>query len=91
MDHRSRAKERDSAGRRWLPVMRPIPLLFSCCVAASSKTQPLTIDCAMAPLTPVPSSSVREARKMACGLRNRSSSRLEVRVPSPETSFRASQ
>ena len=41
--------------------------------------------------TPAPSSSVREARKMACGVRKRSSSFPEVLEPRPGTSFSASQ
>ena len=65
--------------------------IFSCWVAASSKVHPLAMDCAMAPETPAPSNSVREARKMAWGVRKRSSSFPEVLDPRPGTSFNASQ
>ncbi len=44
-----------------------------------------------APLMPLASSSVRDARNTACGVRNRSSSFPAVRAPRPGTSLRASQ
>jgi hypothetical protein len=52
---------------------------------------PLATDCATAPLAPADSSSVREARKIACGVRRRSSRRPAVRFPRPGTSRNASQ
>jgi hypothetical protein len=69
----------------------PASAIFSCCATASSNEHPLAIDCATVPLTPAPSSSVRDARKMACGVRKRSSSFPEVLVPRPGISFNASQ
>src|SRR5688572_33370932 len=68
-----------------------VSAIFSCCAAASSKVQPLAMDCATVPDTPAASSSVLDARKIACGERNRSSSLPEVRDPIPGTSFNASQ
>ena len=69
----------------------PAAAIFSCCATASSNVQPLAMDCATAPLTPAASSSVREARKMAAGVRNRSSSLPAPLAPSPGTSCNASQ
>jgi hypothetical protein len=69
----------------------PASAIFSCCAAASSNAHPLAIDCATDPLTPAPSSSVRVARKIACGERSRSSSFPAVRAPSPGVSRNASQ
>src|SRR6185295_9636452 len=71
--------------------MAPASSIFSCWSAASSKEHPLEIDCATDPLTPAPSSSVSDARKIACGVRNRSSSLAQVRAPRPGTSFSATQ
>ena len=62
---------------------------FSCWAAASSKVQPLAIDCATAPLTPAPSSSVRDARKIACGVRKRSSSLPDILEPRPGNEFQS--
>ena len=69
----------------------PVSAIFSCWATASSKVHPLAMDCATAPLTPAASSSVREARKMACGVRKRSSSFADVLAPRPGISFSASQ
>ena len=58
--------------------------IWRCCSTASSNAQPLAMLCATAPLIPAASSSDREARNTACGVRNRSISLPAFRRPGPE-------